>query len=217
MDSGECINVDAISHPERRRFLQAVFSHPSMPARHYSGSGWAKAEGCGCIRRAVLQSLLENGDVIHPQELSQVQARAVRMAPILQDLLKQIPELVTELGQLLAMLSSGETVDLSEMENKEVKKALSRCLNEIGVEQPENCGKYSFCLPELDEAVMRGALQCNAEVLIAMKDYEQDWSTAGQVRPEREDGIIKSAPSAQPTGAEQSDKASSDASESEDE
>lgn len=174
MDTGECINVDAISNAEKRKFLHALFGQPSMQAKLHPGSGWAKAEECNCIRRAVLNSMLGNGDVINPQDLSPAQTRAARMAPVLQQLLKEIPQLISELGDLLKMVCSGETLDLGGMENKDVKKALSKCLKDIGVDQPDGGKKYAFCLPEYEEEIVRDALKQNAEVLIAVKGYEEN-------------------------------------------
>lgn len=172
MDGGECINIAAISNPERREFLEMLFDHPNMPAEFHAGSGWAKAGGCACIRRTVLNTFVSNGDVINPQELNQSQARAARIAPVVQALLKKIPDLIAELGTLFTMLCDGEAVDLGGMDNKEVKKALSQCLRDIGIDQPEDGGKYSFCLPEFEEDIMREALQHHAKVLSALAEFK---------------------------------------------
>jgi hypothetical protein len=138
MDSGETVTISAISHTGRRHFLNALFSHERFPAELHSGGGmggggWAKAADCKCIRRTVLEGLVENGDVINPMELSRGQARAARMAPVLQALLRKVPALIGELGQLLSLLGGGETVDLGGMDNRDVKRALSQCLGEIGI------------------------------------------------------------------------------------
>lgn len=166
MDSGECINVNGISDSGRREFLSKVMAHPSMPTEFHPGSGWAKLSECQCIRRILLETLLKCGSIIHPQDLSSGEARAVRMAPEILKLLQEIPDLYSELDQLLSTLCGGGVVDLGGLDNKDVRKALCNCFERIGVDKSEGGSKYSFCLPEFDGDVVRSALRHHVDVLV---------------------------------------------------
>jgi hypothetical protein len=142
LDSGEMVNIRAISNEGKRAFLQGLFEKNLPVLLAPQGGGWYKQEGIASVSGFVLMSLLSAKQIVQPTALSPAQALASRTAPLyLLQLLERCPgpqqrrELVADLRGLFSGLERGDAVQLDGLDDEDVAEGLQKLLGALGLRQ----------------------------------------------------------------------------------
>ena len=142
-DAGEAVNLEAIKDVTFKYVMEMVVSHLQC-LKYDANHGWYKPPDCASVSGAMLSALLKARAIRQPTELDSAQTLAFRAAPHFHEMIKEYPGLVEELPLILEALLDGQEMDISSLDNLELRDSLKKFFIKIDV-QPRG-GPFEFAL-----------------------------------------------------------------------
>lgn len=135
MDSGQYVNIDNISDKKKSDLLHRIFSCLPGVISKDSNYGWHAINADDKVSSHILKTLLNDSVIKQPKELSQSETVASQKAPLLLlELLSKFPELLQEIPTLLTTLLDGNTIDVEDIENEDVRESLELLFKSLDLE-----------------------------------------------------------------------------------
>lgn len=123
LDQGKSVSVEGVESEELKRLYETILV--SMPLVNHNGQ-WAKQDAKKPLNRVILSHLLSCKCIKQPRQLSHTETWSVRIAKQILQVFSTVPQLQSEFRYLLQKLVDGEEVDMSGIDNYEIKLCLER-------------------------------------------------------------------------------------------
>jgi len=167
LDTGECVNISAISDVPLRQALVGIMQ--CLPLQHSQSDGWYKSQEIASVGGVVLMELIRSGHIKQPSALSSAETQASRTAPLhLLGLLAKYSMLAGEIPSLLKTLAAGDAVQLHGIADAEIAQGLARLLRALGA--VDDSDDEGLCLP----AGRKAADEARRSVLLLHKSLKRE-------------------------------------------
>lgn len=139
LDEGKQIFLQDSQDPLQHAMIVVL---RALPTNCSSKSLWTKGE-CSSLRSFILDELLTSSYIIQPQNLAVHERLAVISAKSLLHMLENHPEILSDLTSLFENLLDGEGLDLSGLENLELREELISFLRQVGLRNTDGVFQLS--------------------------------------------------------------------------
>ena len=143
LDDGEYVDISNISDEGMRKTLQNMMKF--LPVLYNESNGWYKETQSTNITNYILKQLQTEGSIKLQNDLSMSETVASKNVTLkLMILLQKIPELKLELESLFDTLLNGNSIQVDDLENEDIRDGLEDIFHAIGLVRT----KDGFTIPE---------------------------------------------------------------------
>jgi len=177
-NEGDTVNLDKISNVEYRDYLKEIFKH--LPVELSQHGGLALRKDVKSLNNFLLSILINDGAIIQPNNLSEMQSLAFDAAKVIIDILKFSKELQSEVVGLLEALLDDTIINLQSIENIDVQELIEKLFKKLRLSYNEDVGvsgsddesiEPGYFIPNNDERnghIIRDAIQ----LILQSMDHE---------------------------------------------